>query len=156
MKKVLLASLLILALCLTLFACTAKPADEPVATEAPVVTQAPDPNSIAGKLASLGFSEKDFLVNAGDRIDFDDEGDIILYSTASYEEVAKAVYAACGKAADDGKVRDYWSEEPTDFAFDESMTTFFGYNRNGNFEYIAFSPYWTNDDGTVEYLLDWG
>ena len=155
MKKVLLASLLILALCLTLFACTGK-AETPAVTDAPVATQAPDPNSIAGKLASLGFSEKDFLVNAGDRIDFDDEGDIILYSTASYEEVAKAVYAACGKAADDGKVRDYWSEEPIDFAFDESMTTFFGYNRNGSFEYIAFSPYWTNDDGTVEYLLDWG
>ncbi len=157
MKRALLAALLILALCLSLAACGGKTAENPGTPDSPAVTDAPlDPNSVEGKLAALGFDAKDFVVDAKDYVDIDDAGDFILYSTATYENVAKAIYAACQKAADDGKVRDYWTEEPTDFEFDEASMTFFGYERNGEFEFIAFSPYWTDEDtGYTEFLLQW-
>lgn len=155
MKKALIVSLLLLALCLSLVACGGS-SGSPAATDAPVVTEALDPNSVGGKLAALGFSEKDLVAGSKDYVDIDEDGDFILYSTASYEEVARAIYAACQKAADDGKVRDYWTEEPMDFAFEEDSMTFFGYMRNGKFEDLAFSPYWTDEDtGYTEYLLQW-
>lgn len=139
MKKVLLASLLILALCFSLVACGSAKTT---------------PDAVASAIAAYGFDAKAMLASEKDYIDVDEEGDYILYSTASYEAVAKAIYGACKKAADDGLVRDFYSEEPMDFEFDEESVTFFGYLRNGGFEYISFSPYWT-ENGVTEYVLDW-
>ena len=154
MKKVLIATLLILALCLTLFACGGgSPAETP---DAPEATDAPlDPDSVGGKLAALGFNELDLLPHSQDHIEVDENGDFVLYSTASYETVAKACYDACKKAADDGEVRDYWTEEPTDFVFAEDEMAFYGYYRDGKFCDLAVSPFWTDEDGFTEYLLQW-
>lgn len=160
MKKILIAVVLILALCLTLAACGEKTAPKP--TDAPAVpTEAPAdapaaPGSIGEKLASYGFKETDFVVHSQDYVAFDEDGDIVLYSTAPYEDVARACYDACAKAADDGLVRDFWTEEPTDFTFAEEEMSMFGYMRGGEFKDLAVSPFWTDEDtGYTEYLLQW-
>lgn len=152
MKKVMIASLLILALCLSLVACgSSTPAEDPTVPEETL-----DPNSIGGKLAALGFKEQDFLLGSQDHIEINEEGDYVLYSSASYEEVARATYNACKKAADDGEVRDYWSEEPIEFSFNDDFMIWFGYNRNGEFKDVALSETWTNEEtGMNEYLLQW-
>ena len=153
MKKVWIAGLLILALCLSLVACGGSTAEP---TEAPVETETLDPNSVAGKLAAVGFAESDLLFGADDYIEIDENGDYSLYTTASYEEVAKAVYNACKKADDDGEARDYWSEEPVDFTFDESSYMDIGYNLNGEFMDVLISPIYTDEEtGVTEYLLQW-
>ncbi|MBQ3356902.1 MAG: hypothetical protein IJG45_07325 [Oscillospiraceae bacterium] len=154
MKKLLVAGLLILALCLTLVACgDSKPAETPPATDAPA---APEAGSVSEKLASYGFSDLDFVVHSQDYIELDQDGDIILHSTAPYEDVAKACYDACKKASDDGVVRDYWTEEPIDFAFEDAEMIWYGYMRNGEFEDLAFGPYWSDQEtGYTDYLLQW-
>lgn len=139
MKKVWIASLLILALCLSLAACGGGKTT---------------PDSVVKAIAAYGFDAKTMLASEKDYIDVDEDGDYILYSTASEEAVSKAIYNACKQAADDGLVRDFFSEEPIDFAFDEDTVSFYGYMRNGAFEYVSFSPYWT-EDGVTEYVIEW-
>jgi len=153
MKKILLVSLLILALCLTLAACGGKSAETPTAapTDAPAAT-----GSISERLASYGFKETDFVVHSQDYVEIDPDGDIVLHSTAPYEDVAKACYDACAKASDDGVVRDYWSEEPMDFSFEDVEMIWYGYIRNGEFCDLAFGPYWSDQEtGITDYLLQW-
>lgn len=131
MKKILVAALLF-ALCLSLGGCfgagkSTKPVDE--------------------QLASLGFSEN-ILQPGGqkDVITNDPEGksgDFLLYTTASYEEVLQTVFNACKKASDDDLVRDYMTEEPIEFEFDENAEfVWFGYKRGGVFSSVAISKYY--------------
>ena len=146
MKKIWIAGLLILALCLSLAACGGSSAEEP----------AVDLNTVDGKLAALGFAEQDLLLNAGDSISIDEDGDLILHSAASFEKAAKAVYDACAKAADDGLVRDYMSEDPMEFSFEETIL-YFGYEHGAAFKYVVFSPIWSDQEtGINDYLLQWG
>ena len=131
MKKLLVAMLL-LALCLSLGGCfggssSAKP--------------------VGDQLASLGFSEKILLPDPQrDVITNDPEGksgDFLLYTTASFEEVLETVFNACKKASDDDLVRDYMTEEPIEFKFDESAElVWFGYKRGGAFSSVAISKYY--------------
>lgn len=153
MKKKWIVSLLILALCLTLAACGGKSAETPTAD----TSAAPEETgTIDEKLASYGFSELDFLVHSQDYVSFDQDGDIVLHSTAPYEDVAKACYEACKKASDDDLVRDYWSEEPMDFAFEDVEMIWYGYLRDGEFEDLAFGPIWSDQEtGYTDYLLQW-
>ena len=144
MKKVLLASLLILAFCLSLAACGG--AEESAAVNL---------NTVDGVLALHGFSEQDLLLGAQDSIELDKDGDLTIHSAASFEEVSKAVYDACAKAADDGIVRDYISEAPIEYAFQETML-FFGYYRGETFEFAMISPIWADQEtGITDYLLQW-
>ena len=121
------------------------------------MTDAPlDPDSVEGKLAALGFNELDLLVGSQDYIEIDENNDFTLYSTQSFEEVARALYAACQKAADDGKVLDYWSEEPIDFTYAGEEDMDFAYYRNGQFEDVMINLIWVDEEtGYTEYLLQW-
>lgn len=150
MKKVWIAGLLILALCLSLAACGGA-ASDPASPDASV-----DVNTVSGKLALLGFNEKDLLPNAQDSIDLDKDGDFTLHTAASYEDVCRALYNACQKASDDGKVRDYWTEAPIDFEFNDEYMIWYGYFRNGEFVDVAVSPIWADQEtGITDYLLQW-
>ena len=175
MKKTIIALALIAALCLSLTACgmlstltkkgsstatvasaaetQAPAADTQAANQAP----AAEAGSPAAKLAELGFAESDFLFAEDDYMEIDEDGDIDLYTTASYEQVAKACYDACAKAADDGKVRDYWSEEEIEFTFSEDdFMIWFGYNRGGEFCDLSLSEIWADEEtGVNQYLLQW-
>lgn len=159
MKK-LLVVVLILSLCLALFACGEKnknndPTKEP-AKETEPATIAVDPNSIAGKLAALGFNEADFLTESGAYFEVDDEGDFTLYTTATYAEVQELLFNACKKASDDGKVRDFWSEEEISFEVSEDFMIWYGYMRNGEFCDVALSETWANSDtGINEFFFQW-
>lgn len=145
MKKRWIAGLLILALCLSLVACGGGSAEDP----------AVDLTTVDGVLTLHGYAAQDLLLNEQDSIDVDKDGDLILHSAASFEEVSKAVYDACGKAADDGIVRDYISEAPIEYAYKETML-FFGCYRNGEFEFVMVSPIWSDQEtGTTDYLLQW-
>ena len=150
MKKALIAGLLILALCLSMAACGGS-ADDPASPEAAV-----DLSTAAGKLAVLGFDEKDLLLTSQDSIDLDKDGDFTLHTTASYEDACKALYDACKKASDDGEVRDYWTEAPIEFSFTDEYMIWYGYNRDGEFENVAVSPIWSDQEtGVTDYLLQW-
>lgn len=158
MKKTLIALVLIAVLCLSLAACTGA-AKDPVTPEK--TTAAPAPSYEAGsageKLASLGFAESDFLFAEDDYMEIDEDGDFDLYTSASYEQVARACYDACAKASDDGKVRDYWTEEEIEFSFTEDdFMIWFGYYRNGKFCDLALSETWADEaTGVNQYYLQW-
>lgn len=146
MKRIVIVSFLLLALCFSLAACGGSGKDDPAAAEF---------STVEGKLAFYGFSEQDLLPQPQDSIEFDADGDVILHSAASYEVVAKTLYDACKKAAEDGIVRDRTSEEPTDFVFAETMLSF-GYRRGGAFASVAISPIWSDQEtGITDYLLQW-
>lgn len=166
MKKTLITLVLVAALCLSLAACSGakepKIADTTATADATAAeTQAPAPSyapgSVGEKLASLGFAEDDFLFAEGDYMEIDEGGDVDLYTAASYEQVAKACYDACAKASDDGKVRDYWSEEEIEFTFNEDdYMIWFGYYRNGEFCDLAISEIWADEEtGINQYYLQW-
>lgn len=148
MKKVWIASLLILALCLSLAACGDS---EPEAVF--------DPNSVADVLAAHGFSEAALKLGAQDSIEFNEEiskENLVLHSTAAHDVVAKAIYDACKAAADDQTVRDSVSKDPIEFSFEEVEWIRYGYYRNGIFEVLAFSPCAVDQDtGIIDYQFRW-
>lgn len=147
MKKVWIVSLLLLALCLSLAACGGAGGS----TEETV-----DLNTANGQLALRGFNEQDLLLTSQDSIDLDKDGDFTLHTTASYEAVCKAVYDACKNASDDGEVRDYWTEAPIEFEFKDEYMVWYGYFRNGEFENVAVSSIWADQEtGVTDYLLQW-
>ncbi|MBQ6430937.1 MAG: hypothetical protein IJJ99_03565 [Oscillospiraceae bacterium] len=139
MKKVLIASLLILALCLSLFACSSKKGGDP---------------AVEAELSKYDFTEKDLAINEKDYIEFDEEHDLILHSTASDKEVSKAAYDACKKVADDGVVLDYISEEPMEYSYDADGDGIihFSYTRDGEFKTLWVTSYW-EEDGYTEYVI---
>ena len=144
MKKVLITSLLLLALCFSLAACGSN--EDPAAVNI---------TTVDGKLSLLGFAEQDFLTDAQDTLEIDDDGDLILHSKSSFEAVSRAAYDACRKAADDGIVRNYASKEPMEYEFRET-TLFFGYNRGDAFKFVAVSPLWSDQEtGVTDYLFQW-
>ena len=143
MKKTLLVSLLLLALCLALAACGST--DE----------SAVSINTVDGLLTLHGFAEQDLLRKEGDSLTVDKDGDLTLHSAASFEEVSRAVYDACKKAADDGVVRDRVTEAPIDYAFQET-TLYFGYYRGEELTVLMIAPIWADQEtGVTDYLLQW-
>lgn len=161
MKKTLIALVLIAVLCLSLTACDMLSKIGSNTAAVPQTTAAPAPSYEAGsageKLASLGFAESDFLFAEDDYMEIDEDGDFDLYTSASYEQVARACYDACAKASDDGKVRDYWTEEEIEFSFTEDdFMIWFGYYRNGKFCDLALSETWADEaTGVNQYYLQW-
>jgi len=156
MKKVWIVSLLILALCLSLVACgntKTKPATVDYTT---VDYTTVDYTTVDGKLTALGFNEQDLLPGEQDTIELNQDGDCVLHTAASYEDVQSLLYEACKKAADDGVIRDPESKEPIDFEFRDEYMIRFGYNRNDRFVTVAISPAWSDQEtGITDYLLQW-
>ncbi len=148
MKKILIASLLILSLCVTLTGCFGGAAAN---------------QTVEDKLKALGFSEQDLTPQSGDSIT--DEitgqeekraGDFYLTSAASFEDVQKTVYDACGKAAQDGKVLDFMTEEPIEFEPQEAEIVWYAYMREDVFCHVAISLYAPAQGSTnAIYLLQW-
>lgn len=192
MKK-LIALLLILALCLSLFACGSKSSkkdnddddkqtveedkddekddgeesedDETEASILPVVTEATEATeqteateetetagSVSEFFAAYGMSEQDLLVHSQDYIEYDEYGDIILYTTASGEELAKAAYNACKKASDDGEVLDYWTEDPVEFSYEEDQWIYYSFMRDGKFKTLWVTSVIMDGD-YMEYVI---
>ncbi len=145
MKKVLIASLLILSLFLSLAACGDDSSES-----------AFDPNSLSDVLlAHGGFTEIDFKVAAEDRVWINENGEIMLTTTATHEEVAKKCYDACKKAAQDGIVRDS-DENPIDFAFELMDEIQFCYNYNDKFETLWLMRRGNDQEaGTEDFQLFW-
>ncbi|MBQ6430935.1 MAG: hypothetical protein IJJ99_03555 [Oscillospiraceae bacterium] len=141
MKKAWIASLLILALFLSLAACGSDSSEAPF-----------DPNSLSDVLTAHGFTEQDFPGT----VTFNDKGDIILSTTLSHEEAAKACYDACKKIAQDGVVRDA-DENPIEFAFKEVDELQFCYYLNDKFEALSLIRRGVGDQetGMEEYQLFW-
>lgn len=139
MKRVLITSLLLLALCFSLAACGGEAQE-----------------TAGERLLSHGFSEQALLLTAEDSVEINRTGDLVLHSAASYKEVAAACYQLCKQAADDGEVRDSESGEPLAFSFVDVETTRFGYYRDGDLEVLAFGPIWSDQEtGVTDYQLRW-
>lgn len=109
-------------------------------------------------LAELGIDESMLLLGSEDYLEMDGDGDFTLFTSAEPAEVARAIFDTCAAISDDGKVRDYWSEEEMEFTFNEDdFMTWYAYIRDGEFTDVAFSKSWTDPDtGVSEYLLQWG
>lgn len=155
MKKRILIFVLLLSLCLSLVACGGNGGGEKPAKVGQLTEKAPDPNSVEGQLYALGFRMDDFLFGDSDYMEADNSTDFTLYSTATLAEVQEMAFEAVKRASDDGKVRDYWTEEPIEFTADEEgFMVFYGYYRNGTFCYLAVSQTWAADEnGLAQYFL---
>ena len=140
MKKILIASLLILSLFLSLAACGDGSSEAPF-----------DPNSLPDVLTAHGFSEQDFA----DPLRFNDKGEIILTTKMSHEEIAKACYDACKKNAQDGIVRDA-DENPVEFSFQAVDSISFCYYNNDKFETMWLTRRGEDQEAaTTDYQISW-
>lgn len=141
------------------------PVVQPVATEAStdesisVYTEGTSASAddMDARFKQLGIDQNKLLLGSQDYLEMDEDGDFTLYTSADYEQVAKAVYDVCKDISDDGEVRDYWTEEPIDFTFSEDdFMIWYGYNRGGKFIDVALSMLWTDEaTGINEYLMQW-
>lgn len=141
MKKTLIVSLLLLALCVSLTACFGAVSNK----------------TAAELLEAYGLKEDDLKPHAGDLIALEikdkeekRDGDFYLRSAASFEEVQQTVYDACKKASDDGIVRDFMTEDPVEFAYGgDAEIVWFGYRHGEDFCHVAVSVY-SSDPAIVE------
>ncbi|MBQ6430936.1 MAG: hypothetical protein IJJ99_03560 [Oscillospiraceae bacterium] len=155
MKKILIVSLLILALCLSLVACGGKnenpaPSETEAATEAPATKPTTKPTEKP--------TEKPTDAPApSDEAPAENPGGNVVQSTQSFEDVVRGYYYTCQSMSDDGIVRDYFTKEPIEFSYSGEDVVWYAYKSGGEYRSVCISPNGVNPEtGAVNYQIQWG
>ena len=157
MKKVLLASLLILALCLSLVACGgSKTAKTTASTAAPTETEEPATESTPPETTRATTPPTTTPATEATEAPAVDNGQNAtpnVQSSASFEDLVRSCYYTCQSAAEDGIVRDYFTKNPIEFSYSGEDVVWYAYKSGGEYRSVYISSY--GGDSESPYRVVW-
>lgn len=168
MKKVLIVSLLILALCLSLVACggskpaktsattAATEAEEPATENVPAETKRTTTNS-SSTTKQTEATEAPVVDNGQNDTETEEYGTPNMQSSASFEDIVRSYYYTCQGLADDGIVRDYFTNSPIEFSYNGEDVVWYSYKSGDEFRNVYIACYGADaETGEMSYQVIWG
>ena len=167
MKKVILAALLILALCLTLVACGGSKATSTTPSERKSYFVPPEesksyfvpPEESKSYFVPPEESKSYFVppetteAAEAPAVDNGQNAAPNVQSSASFEDLVRSCYYTCQSAAEDGIVRDYFTKNPIEFSYSGEDVVWYAYKSGGEYRSVYISSY--GGDSDTPYRVVW-